>query len=466
MRVWCSRLFLGRLSFFLLLTGVLGVVGCANDAAATSTPPSPTITLTPESTALPTWTPVPTVVPGGLFVQMGQTVGSINPLVYGTNYGPWLTVPPDLIEETLDSGLTLLRFPGGNWGDQYDLKDYHIDRFIRLCEQMGAEPLISVRLLNGTPEQAAALVHYTNVENQYGVRYWSIGNEPSLYDEYTVERYNQEWRVFAQAMREVDPSIILVGPDTHQYTGNPAIDPKDPNGKDWLRSFLEANGDMVDIVAVHRYPFPQSRMESATIEDLRQNSQEWDSIIPNLRQAIRDLTGRDLSVAVTEVNSHWSSVTGGEATPDSFYNALWWGDSLGRMITQGVDMVAHFALQSNSDVNGLGLLARYEVRPTYYVYQMYRQFGTERLIASSDVADVTIYAAQRVDGTVTLMVINLGDEAVDVPLRWENAAATLTASYILFDVTNAAAPQGSLTLTNGDTIALPAQSMNLLVIQE
>lgn len=118
-------------------------------------------------------------------------------------------------------------------------------------------------------------MQYTNAEQDYGVRYWSIGNEPSLYDDYDTERYNAEWRTFAEAMLAVDPDILLIGPDTHQYTGDPAADPKDEAGHDWLREFLLANGDLVDIVAVHRYPFPVSKTDPApTIDELRANSRE------------------------------------------------------------------------------------------------------------------------------------------------------------------------------------------------
>ena len=71
-----------------------------------------------------------------------------------------------------------------------------------------------------------------------------------------------------------------------------------------------------------------------TIDQLRQNSAEWDQIIPYLRGLIQDVTGRDIPIAVTEINTHWSKTIQGEATPNSFYNAIWWADVLGRMINQ------------------------------------------------------------------------------------------------------------------------------------
>jgi len=418
----------------------------------------------PCPTPVATETLLSTPVPGVLYVDAAQRLGPISPLVYGTNYGPWITVPFELLPQAEAAGITYLRFPGGNWGDQNDLRGYQIDQFIALARRMGAEPSISVRLLGGTPEQAAELVRYTNQTNDYNVRYWSIGNEPTLYPDYDTERYNAEWRTFAQAMLAVDPDILLIGPDIHQYTGDPAHDPHDAAGRDWLQEFLLANGDLVDVVSIHRYPFPTSMTGPATtIDDLHANSPEWDIIIPSLRALIRETTGRDLPIAVTEANSHWTSAIGGEATPDSFYNAIWWGDVLGRLIRQRVDIVAHFALQSSTGAGGWGLLARYEVRPTYYVYQIYQRFGNELVHASSDDPDVPIYAALRNDGALTLVVINLGPEGRANPLLLDNIEITAQAEVWLFDADHQAEKIGEQRVASGDEITLPAQSISLYV---
>lgn len=427
-----------------------------------------------QPTALLTLTPAPTPVAGVLFVDGDQELGPISPYVYGSCYGPWVGVPPDLLPQAKAAGVTYLRFPGGEWGDQNDLRDYQIDQFIAFARRVGAEPKINVRMPGGSPEKAAELVRYCNETHDYNVRYWSIGNEPNLYtpynmyDDYDTVRYNAEWREFAEAMLAVDPDIVLIGPGTSQYTGNPETDPRDEAGRDWMREFLSANGDMVDIVGIHRYPFPTSMTGPAvTIDDLRANSREWDTIIPNLRALIRETTGRDLPVAVSEISSDWSHATGGEATPDSFYNAIWWGDVLGRMIRQKVDIVAYFILQCKTGQGGWGLLARFEVRPTYYVYQMYQHFGDELLCAFSDDPDVSIYAARRQkDGALTLMLINLGPEKKRKPLRLENVTVSGPAQVWLFDADHQAEQIGAQTIADGVEVALPAQSMSLYVIPQ
>jgi hypothetical protein len=326
-------------------------------------------------TAVPTPMPTPAAAnPGSLLVDTALPAGTVSPYLFGSNYGPWIAVPVEMLPAAYDSGVQAIRFPGGEWGDQNDLKSYHIDPFMDFVEQVGAIPTISVRLLQGTAEQAAALVRYINVEKEYGVVYWAIGNEPTLYaghlraggqaDDYETEQFNREWREFALAMKAVDPTIKLIGPEVHQFNDDPNYNPKDSAGRDWMIEFLQANGDMVDVVSFHRYPFPQNVQENATIADLRQHIPEWDRTIPYLRGLIQEYTGRDLPIAITEVNTHYSRAVGTEASPDSHFNAIWLAEMFGRLMYQDVFMVNHWMLTSSGGSGGWGIIGRGEVRPS------------------------------------------------------------------------------------------------------
>ncbi len=355
-------------------------------------------------------------------VAPDEIISSINPLVYGVNHGPWAVITDITLPLAQEAGITMIRFPGGEWGDENDLRPYHIDQFVMLARQMGSEVSLNVRLLGGSPEKAAALVQYANIDNDYDIRYWGIGNEPTLYatgrgdPEYGVEQFNQDWRAIAEAMRAVDESILLIGPELHQFAADYDRTPKDPFGLDWMTEFLKANGDLVDIVSIHRYPFPQTFVGgTASVDELMAASQEWDAIIPYLRGLILETTGEDLPIAVTEVNSHWSNSLGGEATPDSFMNAIWWADSLGRMIKNQVAIVNYFSLQSQVSIGGYGLFARSAPRPTYYVYKIYRLFGDTSVHSVCDHPDLSVYASTDPEGGLTIILVNLG--AADVTRR-------------------------------------------------
>jgi hypothetical protein len=422
----------------------------------------------PSAPSEPTLAPSP--VTGILSVDPQMDLGAISPYVYGSNFGPWTAVPVGRMEYAVNSHLTVLRFPGGSWGDQNDLSEFQVDAFMAFCKQIGAVPTISVRLLNGTPEAAAQLVHYVNVEKKYAVTYWSIGNEPNLYaslpnTQYDTVRYNQEWRAMAKAMKAVDPSIKLMGPEISQFTGVPNKDKYavDVNGLDWMTEFLKANGDMVDVVSIHRYPFTIAGGQPTT-DFLRLNAAQWTQTIRELRQLIHDSTGRDIPVAVTEANSTPYPLRQGEATPDSFYNAIWWGDVLGRLIDENVFMVNQWVMSASSGSSDpLALIAIDNVRPSYYVYQMYQYYGTQRVYASSGIQDVSIHAAKKKNGTLTIMVINLSGSTKQVPLQVKGTNLK-DAELWLFDENHAAEDMGQISIPVDGTLELPPQSISLYVI--
>lgn len=410
-----------------------------------------------------------------LTVDAGQPLGTISPYVYGANYGPPSLVSLDLIPQAEASGVTYFRIPAGRWGDDNDLRLDMVDLYYRQVQAWGGELAISARLpgSGGTPEKAAELVRYT-LEQGYTVRYWAIGNEPDLIDAYKsvetltnfadvrIDDYNRDWRAVAEAMLAVNPDILLIGPDVSQFPPTPDGDPYTNVRREWVRAFLKANGDLVDIVSIHRYPFPASMQSITTIEQLRNNVTEWDVIIGNLREVVRDATGKDLPIAITEANSHWSNGGNGEATPDSFYNAIWWADVLGRMIRHKVDIVSYFAFQSVGSLGEFGLLERYEVRPTYYIYQLYKQFGSRLLTSASSDPDVTISAALREDGALTLMVINLGPDEVTKSFVLNGYTAAGEAEVWRFDAAHKAEQIESVDVSVG--LTLPGQSVTLYIV--
>jgi len=417
-----------------------------------------------------------------LTVDASASRGAISPYVYGSNMNLYATIPLDLMDEAAALNLGYMRYGGGDT-DRMDMRTSIIDLYMYQVRQIGAEPAMSVRLLGGTPEDAAELVRYTNIENDYDIRFWSIGNEPNLFvalmgaETYTADDLARDWRAIADAMRAVDPEIQFVGPDITQYVVLDASDPDnlaylpanlggaplDAEGGDWLQTFLNINGDILDYVAIHRYPYPGLTGTGPTVEDLRTNAAEWDIAIPNLRAVIRQAAGRDIPIAVTEVNSNSANSVGGVSTLDSFYNALWLGDVLGRLIEQQIDIVAHWDIQGGSN-RGWGILGSFDVRPTYYTYLMYTHFGTELLTADSTDPLVTIYAARRDDGALTLIVINLGDAEATHTLALTGFAPSGDAEVWRFDADTDAAQIDPQPISDGAPITVPAASMTVYVV--
>lgn len=399
-----------------------------------------------------------------LTVDPGDAQGTISKYVYGANYGPWSLIPPDMTPLAEESGVTFLRFPGGEWGDENDLTPFHIDLYMTLAQTMDAEPFIAVRMKGGTPEKAAEVVRYVNVEKGYGVTYWSIGNEPDLFGDadnvYSADEHAVTWRLFAEAMLKVDPSIKLIGPDVSQYPSTRLGNAYANVRRDFVCTFLKANGDLVSAVSIHRYPFPIGLDSgSPKLTDLYGSTTEWDTMIPDLREVIRKTVGRDLPVAVMEVNSNWTRDTGGVASADSYANAIWWADVLGRMIRQKVEYVAYFALVTANEP--YGMLARYAPRPTYYTYQLYKRFGSELIGSASPLDTVSITAAKRADGTITVMIVNRNEVDRAIVLQIADFTGELKEVYRLDPLNKASRIEDAV--SPDGSFVLPGQSATLLV---
>jgi alpha-N-arabinofuranosidase len=237
----------------LLATAVLGSCGSGGGSAAADTPAAeapPIRPFTGQANALT------------LRVD-AQAVGTaVNRQVLGQNL-QWV----DRGDEMFDAagqprsamvalaqrlGTTTLRYPGGLQSDTHHwargmgllsargLNEHANARsmqatlvgtqeFLELCETLGASPLITVNLASGTADEAAAWVKQVNVDGltsrRTGLRLpkvtlWELGNEPYLKPQeqpglwMSPGEFSRRARLFASAMKAVDPSIQLSLPLT------------------------------------------------------------------------------------------------------------------------------------------------------------------------------------------------------------------------------------------------------------
>ena len=138
---WASH----KLALFIYTILIVTLVACQAETA--NTVPAPTTTPIPKAPSTP---------PEGVFwIDPARDLGEISKFVLGANHGPWSDLGVGNLEPAKNAGITFLRWPGGNWGDQNDVQTYQIDNYILQAHLMGAEPSITVRLLGGTPDQAA-----------------------------------------------------------------------------------------------------------------------------------------------------------------------------------------------------------------------------------------------------------------------------------------------------------------------
>ncbi len=192
----------------------------------------------------------------------------------------------DVLEEVRGLGVPIIRYPGGNFVSGYNWLDgigpkqdrprvldkawnslntnqFGTDEFMMWCQAVGTLPLMGLNLGTGTPEQAAALVEYCNVEKgtrwsdlrrkngiaePHKVEHWCLGNEmdgPWQIGHMTATEYGLKAADAARQMRYVDPSLKLVA------CGSSG--PFMPTYLEWDREVLEQCYEYVDALSLHRY---------------------------------------------------------------------------------------------------------------------------------------------------------------------------------------------------------------------
>ena len=230
----------------------------------------------------------------------------------------------------------IYRWPGGNFVSGYHWKDgigprdrrpprwerawegvedndFGVDEFLDFCREIETEPLIVVNTGLGSLEEALQELEYVNGgpttpwgarraeeghPEPYGVTWWGIGNE--MYGDWQlgnvpVERYAVRHNEFVRAIKQVDPTIKVVG------VGAPGR---------WNDVVVPRSAASMDLLSMHHYtqrkfriPFtPEAarRYEEGFLEysgqvaagvrhlidDLRQRQDGRDPAVDRLRLAI------------------------------------------------------------------------------------------------------------------------------------------------------------------------------------
>ena len=315
----------------------------------------------------------------------------ISPYLFGANVFPeattssvdqaytgFMSYSPPIANGLQNARIKLLRFPGGGWSEEHLLSYDQLNAFSTLLSQAGAEGMVQARLsgpVGHSGNYVASLVNRVNLAGNWvdymnnphssfrtgkyahapfhPIRFWSVGNEPDRLlnpdtgKPFTVAEYTNDFIQFSQIMHQNNPTIQVFGPEISQFYGV-GIGPTDPDGQLWMEAFLKGVGayekahpelkfHLLDGVSFHLYPFADARGTPAT---LLSSADEWNYLLPPLRQLIRQNLGREAPIAVTEINSNPT-----KQVPSRGLAALWWADTLGTLIDQEVEYAAFFAAE-------------------------------------------------------------------------------------------------------------------------
>jgi hypothetical protein len=314
-----------------------------------------------------------------VFPKVGTTsIDSVN-----GNFTGFMSYDAPIVDGLQNASIKLLRFPGGSWGEDQPGQNHILSYeqlydFSTLLYQVGADGMIQARLSNpinvsGIPASLAERANLAGnwvdfMSNPHSdfrkgifahvpihpIKFWSVGNEPDkLMDPdqpgkpLTVAAYVKDFIAYSIAMHQNNPTIKVFGPEISQFYGVDA-GPKDSMGTLWMEGFLEgvakyemAHPDLkfhlLDGVSFHRYQFTDA---SSSPYLLMSSPDEWNYLLPSLHQFVRQTMGRDLPVAITEINTNPNA-----QVPTRGQAALWWADTLGTLMNQQAEFVAYFSAE-------------------------------------------------------------------------------------------------------------------------
>ncbi len=296
---------------------------------------------------------------------------------------------------------------GGNDADSSKLDPNLAAFFVKTMHSQNIEPILQLSVFLYKPEEAADLVKQINVDQKLGLKYWSVGNEPEYFksshqNDITVDDYIKKWHEMVQAMLKVDPSIQIVGPDSSLRMST--LDKTDRPWQ-WFDPFIQANGDLLNVVAIHFYPFYEA---PATRDDVLKNPDLFAKNLATLRTYLHDNLKRDLPLMITEINLNSNPGVSDDHGSSSIFAGLWLAEIYGISAQQGVAAILPWTAVRNQTASLIDSMGK--PRPTFYAMQAFADFGTSLADAKSAVDGVKLYASGSDQGIIAVLVNRNGND--------------------------------------------------------
>lgn len=253
----------------------------------------------------------------------------------------------DLVALFRTIGIRNLRVGGGT----ADLPQYRvpgppdIDRLFAFAEAADVKVIYTLRLLNGSATDDAAIAQY--IEQHYASQLvcFEIGNEPDWHSYHTSPGHARDpriietlggspgtafpsfladWNDFASTIRRAAPAAKFTGPDSGSNWPVPGTKDTDFDGQSWTWHFARAQKDSgrLPFVAQHDYVGEDAAGVSAAAAISSMLSKEWvQKRYPLLYDHVLGPVQKDgLSYRMTEANDYTGGVDGAS---NAYASALW-----------------------------------------------------------------------------------------------------------------------------------------------
>jgi len=192
----------------------------------------------------------------------------------------------DVLALTRELGVTIMRWPGGNFVSGYNWRDgvgpketrparldlawfstetnqFGTNEFVTWCRKAGVEPMMAINLGTAGPEEARQLVEYCNhpggteysdlriahgYPDPHDIRYWCLGNEmdgPWQICHKNAQEYGRAALEAAKVMRWTSKDLTLAACGS-SYREMPTYGA-------WEYEVLDRCFDQVDFISLHQY---------------------------------------------------------------------------------------------------------------------------------------------------------------------------------------------------------------------
>ncbi|MBN1514942.1 hypothetical protein JXA32_00080 [Candidatus Sumerlaeota bacterium] len=281
----------------------------------------------------------------------------------------------------------------------------YMHEFIR---DVGCTAMVIVNMGQGTPRDAAEWVRWVQ-KKSYPVEYWELGNE-----------LGGSW----EAGHNLPGGKKLNGEIYwHRYqefaTAMKAVDPSIKVGcMDWYEDVLRNCGELVDFVSIHTYPANSADSD----EDLfsRAMIPQWDiqPVLSAIRQHQPDRAD-EIEIGYSEWNMGWPSMHG----------AQWHALFVGEMFRAGMTFSNQFEMTNLTPAQAEPMRAAH-----YWGSWMWSRLMGDALLESrlDGAENLSAYATHTEDGVSILVVNRSGDREGQLVMVLENFQAEARGDQVCF----------------------------------
>ena len=340
----------------------------------------------------------------------------------------------DVIALMKEMGITVLRWPGGNFAGEYnwmdgllpvdmrapfesslgietqphsmgyDFHEINTDDYIALCREIGAQPFITLNPCWNTPQENAAWVEYCNgdgstqygririergFEEPYQVQFWSLGNEFG----YGHMEGDNSPGGYCQLALENGKKMLKVTPHLSLCSSGPYPDEK------WVELAAHPLSHIAQLVSLHYYGHNPMYVDETVVESEYYACLDSLSVMRQNIHALRSTLDDHIKISFDEWNV-WTAWYRPTCVTEGIYAALAIHMLIDEAEKSGIALACHF-----ESVNE-GMIRVYpdraELTAQGQVYALMKRHAGGKLRYCTEDAVATVQP----DGIVTVTVIN------------------------------------------------------------